>query len=46
MITHGNIVASMSTMVASEGKLYNTDIHLSYLPLPHLYERLIVSTIV
>lgn len=46
MISHGNMVSSVAALVHSEAALNNTDVHLSYLPLPHLYERLIITGII
>ena len=40
MLTHGNIVATISMIDLSPSlSLLNTDVHLSYLPLAHIFER-------
>ncbi|XP_022081197.1 long-chain-fatty-acid--CoA ligase 1-like [Acanthaster planci] len=44
MLSHGNIVSSVSGMFAVAGvknllELYTDDVHISYLPLAHVYER-------
>lgn len=46
ILTHGNMLADAASGIAlmSEGRFYNmdkTDLHISYLPLAHVFERLI-----
>jgi long-chain acyl-CoA synthetase len=43
MLSHGNIVAALNTLDYTEIKLVPEDVHLSYLPLAHIFERLIVN---
>lgn len=43
MITHKNIVSVIA--IAQEENLVPSDVYLSYLPLPHILERLAVSSI-
>eukprot|EP01125_Pyxidicula_operculata_P016570 TRINITY_DN5718_c0_g1_i2.p1 TRINITY_DN5718_c0_g1~~TRINITY_DN5718_c0_g1_i2.p1 ORF type:complete len:861 (-),score=179.38 TRINITY_DN5718_c0_g1_i2:192-2474(-) len=39
MITHSNLLSSMSGVVASLGGFREKDVYLSYLPLAHIFER-------
>ncbi|EAS07571.1 AMP-binding enzyme family protein (macronuclear) [Tetrahymena thermophila SB210] len=41
MISHKNILASVTNYDKSDCFLTQDDVHLSYLPLPHIYERFI-----
>jgi len=41
MILHRNIIADASSAVTLELGLTQTDVHLSYLPLAHIFERLV-----
>ncbi|KAL4483574.1 hypothetical protein ABPG72_016855 [Tetrahymena utriculariae] len=41
MISHKNILASVTNYDKSDCFLTQEDVHLSYLPLPHIYERFI-----
>jgi len=45
MISHENLVAVMVGSEYSSVALFPTDVHLSYLPLPHILERLVVITL-
>lgn len=42
MISHRNILAVITGLHSSDGKPISTDVYISYLPLPHIMERLIV----
>lgn len=42
MISHQNMIAGLAPQSRSSIKLYNSDVHLSYLPLAHIMERIIV----
>jgi long-chain acyl-CoA synthetase len=39
MLTHGNLVADYSAVKVMGMDINNTDVHLSYLPLAHMFER-------
>jgi long-chain acyl-CoA synthetase len=43
MLTHQNLVVMLKSTSLTDMTLYPTDVHLSYLPLAHLYERLMAS---
>jgi long-chain acyl-CoA synthetase len=43
MITHKNLVVMLKSTSLTDFKLTSTDVHLSYLPLAHLYERIMAS---
>jgi len=45
MLSHGNIVADYSAAIQCGLKLSNTDIHLSYLPLAHMFERIVQAVL-
>ncbi|EAR82521.2 AMP-binding enzyme family protein (macronuclear) [Tetrahymena thermophila SB210] len=44
MITHKNVVAAITTQQLSDFRFFETDTHLSYLPLPHIFERFVNCT--
>jgi len=44
MVSHGNMTAEVSTVIDSVG-FTKDDIHMSYLPLPHIFERLMVCNV-
>jgi long-chain acyl-CoA synthetase len=39
MLSHRNIIADAAGAVGAGVRLYNTDVHISYLPLAHMFER-------
>ncbi|MFN9901975.1 MAG: AMP-binding protein, partial [bacterium] len=41
MLTHGNLLSVMAAVKLSDIQLYETDVHLSYLPLAHIFEKVI-----
>lgn len=41
MLSHANWLAALSTSAVNDITSVKTDVHLSYLPLAHIYERLI-----
>lgn len=43
MLTHRNLVASISGVLSMGIPIYSTDVYLSYLPLAHSYERILVE---
>lgn len=46
MLSHQNMVSLIAALINTDGKLLQTDIHISYLPLPHIFERAIVWNII
>ncbi|EAR92332.1 AMP-binding enzyme family protein (macronuclear) [Tetrahymena thermophila SB210] len=44
MITHRNLISIVCSQQRSESKFDNKDVFLSYLPLPHIYERFVQVT--
>ena len=46
MLTHANFTALIATLYYNHSIIMNSDdVHLSYLPLPHLFERALVVTL-
>jgi long-chain acyl-CoA synthetase len=45
MILHRNIIADSSSAVTLDLGLHKTDVHLSYLPLAHIFERLVQAAL-
>jgi long-chain acyl-CoA synthetase len=45
MLTHGNIVAALTGACAAGVALTADDVHLSYLPLAHMFERLVQAAV-
>lgn len=43
MITHANMIADASTAWTAHYGLTETDVHISYLPLAHVLERLFMT---
>lgn len=43
MLTHKTFVATVASVNASEFGCSTDDVHLSYLPLSHIYERALLS---
>ena len=43
MITHGGLMADVSCLNFSDANLFETDVHLSYLPLAHVMERVVTT---
>lgn len=41
MLTHGNLLSVMAAVKSSDIQLYDSDVHLSYLPLAHIFEKVI-----
>ena len=41
MISHKNLLAVITATRSNDLKFNDTDVHLSYLPLPHIFERII-----
>jgi long-chain acyl-CoA synthetase len=44
MISHGGLLADVSCLNNSDAELFETDRHLSYLPLAHVMERVVMTT--
>lgn len=42
MLSHGNLVSALASLPYADIKLTPEDVHLSYLPLPHVMERLLL----
>ncbi|CAK80910.1 unnamed protein product (macronuclear) [Paramecium tetraurelia] len=45
LITHGNFVSAVASTQITDARINDNDVHLSYLPLPHVMERLIVISL-
>ncbi|CAD8084657.1 unnamed protein product [Paramecium sonneborni] len=45
LITHANFVSAVASTMETDAQLNSNDIHLSYLPLPHVMERLLVISL-
>jgi long-chain acyl-CoA synthetase len=45
MLSHGNIVADYSAAIQAGLHLTKEDVHLSYLPLAHMFERLVQAVL-
>jgi long-subunit acyl-CoA synthetase (AMP-forming) len=41
MLSHGNIIADASAAIKVGMRLQASDVHLSYLPLAHMFERIV-----
>jgi len=46
MLTHGNIIADVAGVVISGIEIEPRDVHVSYLPLAHMFERCVVVAII
>lgn len=44
MITHRNILAAVTSHMSTDFRFLSTDTHLSFLPLPHIFERFVNGT--
>ena len=44
VLTHANLLASVSGSLHSGVEILPTDVYISYLPLAHMYERLVIET--
>lgn len=44
MLSHRNLLSVNTGQASTVIKLNENDVHLSYLPLPHIFERVIVIT--
>lgn len=44
MVSHRNILGAVTNHQLCDFKYRNTDTHLSYLPLPHIFERFVNAT--
>lgn len=45
MLSHKNLVAVMTACMYTSLNITEKDVHLSYLPLPHIFERLVVCSL-
>ncbi|CAD8177408.1 unnamed protein product [Paramecium pentaurelia] len=45
LITHANFVSAVASTQVTDAQINENDVHLSYLPLPHVMERLIVISL-
>lgn len=42
MLTHGNLLSVIANIkVVEKLKIFSTDVHLSYLPLAHIFEKIL-----
>ena len=46
LITHQGILSSLAAIQSAGLKMYPDDVHLSYLPLPHVFERAVQAAVV
>lgn len=46
MISHRNLVCIQSGAVHTSAQIFHDDIYYSYLPLPHIFERFVIYTII
>eukprot|EP00579_Thalassiosira_antarctica_P001854 CAMPEP_0201869920 /NCGR_PEP_ID=MMETSP0902-20130614/3247_1 /ASSEMBLY_ACC=CAM_ASM_000551 /TAXON_ID=420261 /ORGANISM="Thalassiosira antarctica, Strain CCMP982" /LENGTH=682 /DNA_ID=CAMNT_0048395485 /DNA_START=6 /DNA_END=2054 /DNA_ORIENTATION=- len=46
LITHDNIMSAVGGLATSGVQMLPTDRHISYLPLPHIYERMVVAQMI
>lgn len=44
ILSHGNYISAIASTLVTDAGINENDVHLSYLPLPHVMERLIVHT--
>lgn len=44
MLSHGNMVAEVAAVKDSDFTMIASDVHLSYLPLAHVFERMILTS--
>lgn len=42
MISHKNVVSTIVSLKYSSIDIFDTDTHMSYLPLPHIFERVVI----
>lgn len=45
MLSHANFIATLSSVQYTDARVDSNDIHISYLPLPHVMERLLILTV-
>jgi len=45
MLSHSNFIATLSSVQYTDAKVNSEDVHISYLPLPHVMERLLILTV-
>lgn len=46
IISHGNLIASIAACRISDFKIVPEDRYLSYLPMAHMYERMVIETLI
>ena len=46
MITHQNLISAVAAAAYTEANFNENDVHLSYLPLPHIMEKLSVVSMI
>ncbi|CAD8168829.1 unnamed protein product [Paramecium octaurelia] len=44
ILSHSNFISAIASTQATDAGINSTDVHISYLPLPHVMERLIILT--
>jgi long-chain acyl-CoA synthetase len=43
MLSHRNFTAFLAAFMANPARFYEDDVYLSFLPLPHVFERVILT---
>jgi len=46
MLSHRNITSFLSALHNHDVKFFDTDVYLSFLPMPHVFERVVIAGLV